>query len=79
MCVSSKRIVTEEDLARIAKASRKGAGVSRAQAARDMGVAQVSIFRAEENPTESLLKLRIRLIEKYSPFKVEGPMFLLRK
>jgi len=52
-------------------------GKTRARAARDMGVAQTSIFNAEESPHMSLLKLRIRMIEKYSPFKVSGPVFHL--
>ena len=74
-----KESLTEMNLARIAKRFREQAGKSRAQAAREMKVAQVSIFRAEENPEESLLKLRIRMIEAYSPFKVIGPVFHLKK
>ena len=72
-------LLTENNLARIAKRFREQAGKSRAETARDMKVAQVSIFRAEENPEESLFKLRKRMIEKYSPYKVRGPVFLLEK
>lgn len=75
----SKELLTERHLARLAKKFREQSGKSRAEAARGMGVAQVSIFRAEENPHESLLKLRRRMIEKYSPYKVEGPLFRLRR
>jgi hypothetical protein len=75
--MSSKRLITEQELAAFAKTSRERACVSRAQAARDMKVAQVSIFRAEENPEESLLKLRMRMIEKYSHYKIKGPLFQL--
>lgn len=71
--------LTETNLARIAKRLRKQAGKSRAQAAREMKVAQASIFRAEENPEESLLKLRKRMIEAYSPYRVTGPVFFLEK
>ena len=74
-----KELLTERQLAGLAKTYREQAGKSRADAARDMGVAQVSIFRAEENPEESLFRLRKRMIEKYSPFKVKGPMFLLER
>lgn len=74
-----KESLTEKDLARIARRFREQAGKSRAQAAREMKVAQASIFRAEENPEESLLKLRIRMIEAYSRFKVVGPIFFLVK
>jgi DNA-binding XRE family transcriptional regulator len=74
-----KTLLSERDLARLAKRFRKQAGKSRAQAARDMHVAQVSIFRAEEDPKESLLKLRRRMIEAYSPFKVVGAVFYLER
>ena len=75
----TKNLLTETNLAGIARRFREQAGKSRAQAAREMKVAQVSIFRAEENPEESLLKLRVRMIEAYSPYKVVGPVFILKK
>jgi DNA-binding XRE family transcriptional regulator len=71
--------LSEQDLAAIAKRFRKQAGITRAQAARDMGVAQTSIFHAEESPGQSFLKLRSRMIEEYSPYQVTGPFFLLKK
>jgi DNA-binding XRE family transcriptional regulator len=73
-----QQFVSEKDLARLAKKYRKAAGKTRAQAARDMGVAQTSIFNAEETPDMSLLKLRIRMIERYSSLRVTGPLFLLK-
>lgn len=74
-----KQLLTETDLAALAKRFRKEAGKSRAEAGREMGVSHVSIHRAEENPEVSLFKLRLRMIEKYSPFKVVGPVFHLRR
>jgi DNA-binding XRE family transcriptional regulator len=71
--------VSENDLARLAKRFRKQAGKSRAQAAREMDVSQTSIFQAEEILEQALLKLRMRMIEAYSPFKVRGPVFYLEK
>ena len=70
--------VSEKDLTKLAKRFRKQAGKSRAQAAREMKVAQTSIFQAEEQPEQGLLKLRLRMIERYSKFKVVGPVFLLK-
>ena len=64
----------ENDLAVLAKEFRRQAGKTRAQAAREMGVAQTSIFHAEETPDQSLIKLRMRMIEAYSTFKVRGPV-----
>lgn len=69
--------VPERELTALAKRFRKKAGKTRAQAAREMGVAQTSIFQAEEQPKQGLLKLRMRMIERYSGFKVVGPIFLL--
>jgi DNA-binding XRE family transcriptional regulator len=73
-----EKAVSEKDLTKLAKQFRKQAGKTRAQAAREMGVSQTSIFQAEELPEQGLLKLRLRMIEKYSDFKVIGPVFLLR-
>jgi hypothetical protein len=77
--MSQKNYLTEKDLAALAKHFRKQAGKTRAEAGRKMGVSHVSIHRAEENPEESLFKLRTRMIEAYSPFKVIGPVFHLKK
>lgn len=67
--------VEEEDLASLAKKFRQAAGKSRAEAARDMGVKHPSVFHAEESPEKGYLKLRKRMIETYSPFKVSGPFY----
>jgi DNA-binding XRE family transcriptional regulator len=77
--MSQEKLLTEKDLAALAKQFRKQAGETRAQAGRKMGVSHVSIHRAEENPEESLFKLRARMVEAYSPFKVCGPVFHLKK
>jgi DNA-binding XRE family transcriptional regulator len=73
------QLLSEADLAKLAKRFRKKAGKSRAQAAREMRVSQTSIFNAEETPTQSLAKLRARMIEQYSEFKVTGPVFYLKR
>ena len=75
--MSRKATMNENDLAVIARETRRQAGRTRAQAARDMKVSQTSIFNAEESPEQGLIKLRIRMIEKYSKFKVRGPVYLL--
>lgn len=69
----------EVDLAALAKHFREAAGKSKAEAARKLGVAAPTVFSAEERPEMSLTKLRVRLIETYSPFKVVGPIFLLKQ
>jgi hypothetical protein len=37
------------------------------------------VFNAEHRPEMSLAKLRVRMIEKYSEFKVIGPVYLLKR
>ena len=73
------KTLCEKDLVALAKQYRRQAGIRRAQAARDMGVSQTSIFHAEETPEQALTKLRIRMIEAYSPYKVEGAFFVLKR
>ncbi len=72
-----ERFATEQELAALAKKFRIAAGKSRADAARDMGVKQPSIFHAEESPEQSFTKLRCRMIEAYANLKVSGPIFRL--
>lgn len=74
-----KEFFDESHLAALAKKLREGAGIKRAQAARDMGVSQTSIFHAEESPEQGLSKLRVRMIETYSRFRVTGPVFFLER
>jgi DNA-binding XRE family transcriptional regulator len=75
----TNRPLQEKELAALAKKFRAAADKSKADAARELGVAAPSIFNAEENPDVSLTKLRMRLIEAYSPFKVVGPVFYLKR
>jgi DNA-binding XRE family transcriptional regulator len=77
--MAQKKLLAEKDLTALAKHFRKQAGKTRAEAGRELGVSHVSIHRAEENPDISLLKLRMRMIETYSPFQVVGPVFHLKK
>ena len=69
----------EQDLVALAKHYRMRAKKSRAQAARDMDVAQTAIFHAEESPRRSLSKLRVRMIEAYSKRSIIGPVYFLVK
>jgi len=75
--MSEEKRITEKDLAALSKRFRKQAGKTRADAAREMQVSQTAIFHAEESPTQSLLKVRTRMIEAYSSFRVVGPVFYL--
>lgn len=72
-------MLQETELAALAKKFREKAGKSKVEAARELGVAPPTVFNAEEKPEMSLTKLRIRIIETYSPFKVTGPVFFLAR
>jgi DNA-binding XRE family transcriptional regulator len=76
--MAKERLVEERKLARLAKIFRKAAGKTKAQAARELGVAPPTLFGAEEQKELSLTKLRVRMIEAYSPYQVFGPIFMLK-
>jgi len=73
------KLFAEKDLAALAKYYRIQAGRTRAQTAREMHVSQTTIFNAEESVEQSLIKVRIRMIEAYSSFRMVGPVFFLEK
>ena len=75
----AKDFVNETDLASLARKFRTAAGKNRAEAARELGVARQSVIYAEDRPETSFTKLRCRIIEAYSPFKIRGPVFLLQR
>lgn len=72
-------MVPEQDLATLAKQFRSEAGISKAQAGRELGVTRGTIQQAEEYPHVSLTKLRVKMIERYSPFSIAGPIFILKR
>ena len=71
--------LNQNDLAVPARNFCRQANTTRTQAARDMKVSQTSIFNTEESPDQGLIKLRMRMIEAYSKFKVSGPVYLLEE
>ena len=75
--MAKKKYVQESELAHLAKTFRAKAGKTKEEAAKELGVGRPSVQLAEGTPGQSLTKLRIRIIEKYSPYKVVGPVYLL--
>ena len=74
-----EKVIEEKKLAAFAKECRELAGITRAQAARELNVARPTIFYAEEEPERGLHKLRIAIIERYSEHEVTGPVYIVRK
>jgi len=77
--MSKKELFTEKELAALAKKFRVAAGKNRSEAARELGVARPSLIHAEDYPEKTFVKLRCRMIEKYSPYKVVGPVYRLEQ
>jgi DNA-binding XRE family transcriptional regulator len=77
--MAHKRMKVEADLARLAKEFRLKSGKTKIEAAAELGVRRSTVQLAEENPEQSLHRLRIRMIEKYSPFTVVGPVYVLKR
>src|SRR5438094_304095 len=77
--MNAKKIVTESELGALAKQFREKAGRTKSEAAQELDVGRPSVQLAEENPEQSLTSLRIRLIETYSPYRVIGPVYLLKR
>lgn len=69
----------EAELAALAKRHRMQSGKTKAEVAREFGVARSTIQLAEENPEQSLTRLRIRMIEAYSDCRVKGPVYWLER
>ena len=73
--MQQKEFVKEADLAKLAKAARKRARLTKAEVARQLRVTRGTIHQAEEYAEMSLTKLRIKMIEKYTPDRISGPFY----
>ena len=74
-----QRIIEAAELTALAKQFREASGKSQIEAARELEVAPPTLHQAEEQPRQSLHKLRMRMIEAYSDYEVIGPVYLLRE
>lgn len=77
--MSKKQHVTEAELASLAKEYRLKSGRTKIEVAAELGVTRPTVQNAEENPDQSLTRVRIRMIETYSPYKVSGPYYRLER
>ena len=74
-----KQFFDEKELANLAKKFREKSGRNKSGAARELDVHRATVSVAEGKPEQSLTAVRIRIIEKYSPYKVTGPFYFLEK
>jgi len=77
--MAKRKFVAESELAALAQKYRLATGKSRAQAARELGVARQAVIYAEDQPEKSFTKLRCRMIESFSGSKVTGPYFQIEE
>lgn len=77
--MAKKTFIPETDLAALAKKTRQAAHKRNIDVAREFGVTPSAVCHAEERPQANFLKLRIRMIEMYSEFKVVGPFYYLER
>ena len=76
--MAKQRMYSAPELARLAKQFRKQSGKTKAELGRELKVTRATMQDVEERPERNFIKLRRRIIEKYSRFKLVGPVFLLR-
>ena len=65
-------------MAKLAKAARKQVHLTKAEVARQLRVTRGTIHQAEEYADMSLTKLRIKMIEKYTPDRISGPFYQIK-
>jgi DNA-binding XRE family transcriptional regulator len=75
--MAKRQIYSEPKLAKLAKRFREKSGKTKAQLARELEITRATMQDVEERPERNLTKLRRRIIEKYSRFRVTGPVYLL--
>ena len=77
--VSEGPVVAEDELHHYARRARREAGLAQEEAAKELGVGQPSISRAERTPERSYTNLRLRMILTFgSRYRgTEGPLFRL--
>jgi DNA-binding XRE family transcriptional regulator len=77
--MAKKTLYAEAELAALAKEFRTQVGRSKADVGRELEVSRPSMQDAEEHPERSMTRLRLRIIEACSPYRVEGPFYRLVK
>jgi DNA-binding XRE family transcriptional regulator len=77
--MAKQKMYFEPELAKLAKQFREQSGKFKAELGRELKVTRATMQDVEERPERNLTKLRRRIIEKYSPFRVIGPVYFLKK
>lgn len=70
---------TAADLTELARLAVEASGLLGKDVAAEMGVSSPSITNATTNPERNLTDLRIRIIERWGGYAVDGPLYRLRR
>jgi len=77
--MAKQKKYSEAELALLAKFFREKSGKKKAQLARALDVTRATMQDVEGRPEKNLTKLRCRIIEHCSAFRVAGPAYWLEK
>lgn len=77
--MAKRQMYSEPELAKLAKQFREQSGKTKAELGRELKVTRATMQDVEEHPERNLTKLRRRIIEKYSRFRVVGPVYYLKR
>ena len=77
--MAKQKLYSDPELAQLAKQFREQSGKTKAELGRELNVTRPTMQDVEERPERNLTKLRRRIIEKYSPFRVVGPVYFLAR
>lgn len=69
--------LTSDELTQAARAAWQASGLTQAAAAEQLGVSRVTFAHAVGEPQRSLLSLRVRIVEAFTDYRVEGPVYRL--
>ena len=70
------RTVSADDFTALAREAFGASGLTQAQAAERLGVSQPSVAKALAGAS-NLLGLRVRMVEEFGAYEVEGPQWCL--
>ncbi len=71
--------ISLRDIARIVRRARSEQGLSENQAAQALGVHVHSVKQAEGQPHRDLLRLRRRILERFTGYTLDGPYYQIRR
>lgn len=73
--MSKYELITPDELASVAREARSHAGLTQAEAAQRLGVAQSNISKAENDTSGRYARLQCRMISELAGWECRGPLW----